>query len=274
MVSPLQFEERCRYVYDGTFEGWLTAVDLASCQPERVQDIVTSDAQPDLFSTTIEIQTDWKKAEDIFQNFRRSYSEEVILDILYAFLSESEGIELALFRFVLGLWAHGEQTAENFADEAVLTVKRTRERVAHEILRFHGFVRFRRLKNGIYYAPIIPEANIVQFLAPHFSERFADQSWVIHDTRRNTGLYYNGFTCRYLYSMAIPRETVEACKGQAGTDFEAVFSDNEKDIQSLWDQYFQSIVIKERINPRLQRQRMPVRYWSYLVERPRYKFRD
>ncbi len=36
--------------------------------------------------------------------------------------------------------------------------------------------------------------------------------------------------------------------------------------QSLWRTYFKSTAIMERLNPRKQRQDMPVRYWKYLTE--------
>lgn len=261
-------ESQLRYIYDGTFEGFLTAVNVGRRQPARVHGIGTDEEQPDLFSETIEIETDAEKAEQIFEYLRKNYGEEVVLDILYAFLSEVKGIELNLFRFILDLWRFGERASENYANDDVVTVKRTRERVAHEILRFQGFVRFRRLKNGVYYAPISPDANIVQFLAPHFSVRFADQSWVIHDTRRHVGLYYDGRQCRYLYSIEMSSGSLSACQDQNSHDFTAIFSENEGDIQRLWQQYFEAIAIKERINPRLQRQRLPLRYWQNLTEKP------
>lgn len=255
------------YIYDGTFEGWLTAVAAAKAHSDRVQEIAPEDAQQDLFSEKILVETDPEKAERVFQHLRGNYSEDTVINILYGFLSETPGIEFQLFRYLLRLWQHGDRGVENFADESVAAVQRARDRVAHEILRFQGFVRFRRLKSGVYYAPIAPDANILQFLAPHFSDRFSDQSWVIHDTRRNTGLYYDGNRCRFLYKMEMPRETVDACRRDA-INVQDILESGEKDLQALWDQYFRAVAIEARINPRLQRQRIPVRYWGYLVEKP------
>lgn len=254
------------YIYDGTFEGWLTAVASAKAHPDQVQGIVPEDAQQDLFSEKILMETDPERAERVFQHLRGNYSEEAVVDVMYAFLSETDGIELPLFRYLLRLWRYGEPAAYNFADESVATVQLARDRVAHEILRFQGFVRFRRLKSGVYYAPIAPDANIVQFLAPHFAERFSDQSWVIHDTRRNIGLYYDGSRCRFLDRMDVPRDTVDACRHGAANILD-ILDGGEGDLQELWNSYFRAVAIEERINPRLQRQRMPVRYWGYLVEK-------
>ena len=46
----------------------------------------------------------------------------------------------------------------------------------------------------------------------------------------------------------------------------SVYDEAEMDYQKIWDQYFQHIAIPERLNKRQQRQRMPERYWKYLVE--------
>ena len=37
--------------------------------------------------------------------------------------------------------------------------------------------------------------------------------------------------------------------------------------QKLWRTYFKAIAIKERSNPRKQRQDMPVRFWKYMTEK-------
>lgn len=259
-------EPQILYIYDGSFEGWLTTVGMAKSHPGKVQNIVADDVQQDLFSEKIFIETDDERAERIFKYLCQKYSEDVVMDVLYGFLSEAEGIELHLFRYLLQLWTRGERAVQNFADESVAAVRRTREQVAHEILRFQGFVRFRQLKNGVYYAPISPDANIIQMLAPHFSARFSDQSWVIHDTKRNTGLYYDGSQCRYLCNVEISPGTVAACR-EGATNFMDILASGEGDLQKLWKEYHRAVAIEERVNPRSQRQRMPVRYWRYLVEK-------
>lgn len=267
-------ESKRRYIYDGTFEGWLTSALLARVHAQNVEEITAEDTQPDLFSETIRVETDGCRAEKLFAYLKKRYSEDIVEDIVYGYLSGQRGIEMALFRYLLLLLSGGEKAVGNYTDESVAKVKRVRDQVAHEILRFQGFVRFRRLQNNVYYAPIKPVANIVQFLAPHFTERFADQSWVIHDTTRNVGLFYDGRVCRYLDGVNVSQAIIVACHGQVHEDSASYFAEGEMDFQSLWNQYVNAAAIKERINPRLQRQRMPVRYWGYLVEQPQQRIKD
>ncbi|HHY78438.1 MAG TPA: DUF4130 domain-containing protein, partial [Clostridiales bacterium] len=45
-----------------------------------------------------------------------------------------------------------------------------------------------------------------------------------------------------------------------------IFHEKEMFYQELWKRYFESITIKNRLNPKLQANFMPKRYWKYLVE--------
>ena len=44
-------------------------------------------------------------------------------------------------------------------------------------------------------------------------------------------------------------------------------AEDGKLFQRLWKGYFDAMTIRERINPRLQRQMMPKRYWRFLTEK-------
>ncbi|MEN6596618.1 MAG: DUF4130 domain-containing protein [Proteiniphilum sp.] len=49
--------------------------------------------------------------------------------------------------------------------------------------------------------------------------------------------------------------------------FSLMMAADEEMFQELWKGYFKAMTIKERINPRLQRQHMPKRFWKYLTEK-------
>ena len=48
---------------------------------------------------------------------------------------------------------------------------------------------------------------------------------------------------------------------------EELMDENEKLFQQMWKEYFKTIAIKERINPKLHRQHLPVRFWKYMTEK-------
>lgn len=259
------------YHYDGTFEGLLTVLATAIAQADEVADITALDNwQPDLFTELRHLDADSRKADRFFTDMNIRFSKPVVLDIGNCFLSEESGIEKVLLDFIRLLLAHGEGFTHNPANPTVMRVRKTSDKVSYEILRMQGFVRFRKLSSQYYYAAIEPDHNIVQFLAPHFTARFADQQWLIHDVKRQSGICYDGKRCVFIPQIQINPEIIAA--SQSGAGFGAarnLFAAEEDLYQQLWNRYFREIAIPERVNPKLQRKNMPVRYWRYLVEQVR-----
>lgn len=254
------------YIYDGTFEGFLTVIDILWTIDD--QNILISNArnyQPNLFDDPVLITTDSARAGDQMEVLRK-YPREVFEDISYCLISEEPGIELTILEYLKRLAgcspADINRLRENFADNTIKKIRDLARKVSYEITRFHGFVRFRQLLNGVYYATIAPDYNIVQFLAPHFTARFADQNWLIHDLKRHTGIYYetNRNRCVYL-------SLLEANLNLDSQISNIVYNQQDNLFQELWNVYFHEIAITERINKKLQRQRIPKRYWKNLVER-------
>ncbi|HYH04120.1 MAG TPA: TIGR03915 family putative DNA repair protein [Bacillota bacterium] len=258
------------YHYDGTFEGLLTVMATAMAQNDEVNEITAQDDwQPDLFTELRHLETNPTTAEEFFTKCKKQFSKPVVLDIGKCFLSEESGIEKVLLDFIRLLFAYGEPIACNLANPTVMRVRKTSDQVSYEILRMQGFVRFRKLPNQYYYAAIEPDHNIVQFLAPHFTARFADQLWLIHDVKRQSGICYNRERCLFIPQVAINPDIISASRSNSFGEAHNLFAAEEYGYQQLWNQYFQEIAILERINPKLQRKNMPARYWSYLVEQVR-----
>jgi probable DNA metabolism protein len=254
------------YTYDGTFEGLLTVIAGVNDCHGDVCDISAAEIQPDLFTEIQEVTTDHAVASRFLESIAQRISRSVLLDIGYCFLSEEPGIEKVIFEYLRLLFAQGERVTRNFANSSVFKIQRTCEKVTHEMERMNGFIRFRKLSQGIYYAPIAPDHNVIQLIAPHFKARFSDQLWLIHDTTRNTGIYYDGQQCRFIPWIEMSDEIIAASTPFVAREELAVYDQRELDYQKIWNQYFQNIAIPERQNKRQQRQRMPERYWRYLVE--------
>lgn len=264
------------YIYDGTFEGLLTVIAGSIHSTEEINCISSrGEYQPDLFAEIKFVPTDPILADSFFRRLSSAFSKEILLDIAFCYLSEEHGLGKVIAEYIRLLFAEGKDEV-NFLNDTVFKIKRIRDKVAREIHRLHGFIRFRKLAGGIYYAPVEPDYNVIQFLAPHFTARFADQKWLIHDLKRKTGIYYNGSRCIFLPGVEIAPEILtnlcadlqafESVTTRAHAVLSKILENDELAFQALWDQYFKQIAIAERRNKRLQKQRMPVRYWKYLVE--------
>ncbi len=256
------------YLYDGSFPGLLTAVYQTLAEKNTDWNICrASEFQPDLFSQTqiVVINNDW--VGKLVASLACKLSKPALLDIYYCFLSEERGIEKLISVFISKATQYpGTQFEKNCGDKTVLEIQKISSRVSYEIHRFQGFVRFRQMKDGIYYAPVEPNYNIISLLAPHFTARFADQQWLIHDLRRGKGIFYDGDKCSPVRLSEIQPEALRRCPPVLSGMENSVFAAAEPELQHLWNDYFQAVAIPERHNKKLQRQHMPSRYWKHLVE--------
>jgi len=241
------------YIYDGSFDGLLTAIYEAYYRKEKPQRILfEEDYQENLLVDKIYINTDIEKAEKVYNSIKTKISNRALKNVFYTYLSEGEDIGTWIYQYLKLGWKIGKNVDYNMADERVLNIYKARRSVDREVHLLLGLIRFRRLEEKIYYAPFEPKFNVVGLVAPHFVERLSDQSWLIHDVKRGIGAVYNG---------------EEWIIRDIDIDKELKYGEDELAYQRLWKEYFKSIAIKNRINPRLQKRNMPMRYWRYLVEK-------
>jgi probable DNA metabolism protein len=143
----------------------------------------------------------------------------------------------------------------------VLRVNEIARKVNGEAEKIRQFVRFQKTKDEIFFALISSKYNVLSLVAPHFRSRYPDQCWIIYDTVRNFGLYYDTHS---LQEVTFSPEDLKSFKLKKLENEK--LSETEIYYQNLWKEYFETIAIKERFNPKLQRQHMPKRFWKYLTE--------
>ena len=239
-----------RYIYDGSFDGFLSVI--YHCYYEQVPESIERDSVYD-FDILYEdkfIETDIMKSCKVCDAITQKISEDALIHLYQGFLSEVQGIELKLFKYVKLGFKLGSKVNDLLTDETVREVQKYSSKVAYEAHRFLGLVRFQEFK-GILYAAIEPSYNILELLGNHFKARLSNEKWIIHDIKRKTGIVYenNQWVLRDLKFQKLE-----------STEKEELF------YQNLWKTFHNSITIKERTNERLQIQHMPKRYWDNLIE--------
>ena len=256
---PTKINKETTLIYDGSFNGFLTAVFIAFEERLEVVDIQkNSKVQNGLFSETETIFTHLEKAKRVWNGVRKK-SYNAITTIYFAFLSETEGIELMLYRYIQKLMVQkGKQ--KDFSDDIVLFISQLARKVSREKHRMEAFVRFQLTKDGIYFSNIEPDFDVLPLISKHFRNRYADQQWLIYDVKRSYGIYYDleGVELVLLNLSEIYHNRTKQA---------AVFTDGEYEYQDLWNSYFKSTNIKSRINKKLHTQHVPKRYWKYLSEK-------
>ncbi len=251
------------FVYDGTPVGLANAVAAAldpggDAAARAGTTIVAADVfRPNLFDEARRVETDYPAALAFWRDLAARLPADLWTEVFTCFFAGEPGIEDPLLRYLRLLLSTGGRAAADWTDETVRFIRRLSGRISHEVHRLHGFIRFERLPNGLYYSRVTPDHPILPLLAPHFAARFADQQWLIHDLKRNTGVYYDGGHWYFLPEVAFPTAPDQTL---------AAMDPLEHLCQEIWREYYKTIAIKERSNPRRQKQRLPVRYWGNMTE--------
>jgi len=150
----------------------------------------------------------------------------------------------------------------DYRNESILRMKEIHRMVNREVHRMHAFVRFQKTADAIYAATINPDFDVMPFIGTHFEKRYADQQWLIYDTRRNYGLFYD------LKGIRTVMLDSPLWVGNKQIDHNILSSD-ESLFKNAWAKYFHATCIQERRNMRLHLQHVPHRYWTYLPEKKR-----
>jgi probable DNA metabolism protein len=249
------------FLYDETFDGLLTCVFEAFSRKEFPENIFGESKQLPLFTESFRVITDDAKADRVLKALRKKISPSALDMLFISYLSELDGIEIRLFHYIQKALLAEKSIETNFADADVLELSKIYKKVRREEERIRQFVRFQKTADGLFFAVMDPAYNVLPLTARFFKTRYADQPWIVYDTKRNYGLYYDLKTVETVHFDQLPiapetgRLTNEKLDG-----YETAFQD-------LWKDYLKAITIRERLNLKLQRQHMPKRFWKYLTEK-------
>ncbi len=248
-------------VYDGTYEGLLTAIfEIYEYKLEEVSFSKGETFNSSMFTIPHFVNTIDSKAQRVLKGLQERISQDGILSLYKTFLSEIDKVEDTLWHYVQYAFASRQNIENDFSHNAVLFVTQIARKVFRETHRMEAFVRFQLTKDGLYYAVVEPDCNVLPLIIKHFQSRYADQRWLIYDAKRKYGIYYDLDTVSTVeLSFNLNVHSVKSIA--------EIRDDKEELFQILWQRYFNSTNIKARKNMRLHLQHMPKRYWKYLTEK-------
>lgn len=252
------------FIYDTTFEGLLTAVFDAYFR-KTFPDALLPEGEPLplFYDEILTVVTDEEKAGRVWRGLQKKLSASALSCLTQSWLSELPEVGMILFRYIRKAIDAPTSIEVNFGDPDVLELAKIWKRVDWERLRLLQFVRFQKAADGTFFAAYEPQYNALPLVIEHFKDRFADQKWLLYDMKRRYGYYYDLQT---VTEVTFDDERMESHL-LTGMLNESLMDKDEKLFQQLWKTYFNSIAIKERLNPRKHKQDMPVRYWKYLTEK-------
>ncbi|TWR31476.1 DNA metabolism protein [Mucilaginibacter pallidiroseus] len=247
-------------LYDGTFEGLLTAVfEIYEHKLGKVNLLRKEHYTETMFDAVMDVVSDEARATRVLGGLKKKLSGMGVQRLYAAHLSGMDREENNYIGFIRYVFDSSENVEEDYGNRYVMRVSEIVRMVRREKHRMEAFIRFQKLQDGTYYSVIEPDFNVLPLLMKHFRNRYADQKWIIYDIRRKYGMYYNLHDVEYI--------NIDFAETNKASDIDGVLSEDEGLYQHLWKNYFKSVNIQSRKNTKLHVRHIPKRYWKHLTEK-------
>lgn len=245
------------YIFDGSFEGLLTAIfEWFERKPGEITLQTKIMYQPDAFATSLMIQNNRQNADRVWKGIQKRLDKQWLRKLYCAYLSELPEAYSHIFQLLCYIFQSKPGVEKNYGNPHIIAVAKYAKSVEREKHRMEAFIRFKETKDRIFYCSIDPDFNVLPLIVKHFKDRYADQQWMIYDLNRKYGLYYNLITVEEI-SMDFNKSDISP----------ALMDPKEELYATLWKDYFKSTTIVSRKNTKLHVQHVPKRYWRYLTEK-------
>ncbi len=209
----------------------------------------------ELFSEYLMVDTEPLLAEKVSKAIKEKLSSEVFEMVCRVALSDFEGKADLIYRFLILGFATGNSILEHMSDVVVNQMFRINKNVSNEAHHLLGFIRFSEQKNGLLISMIHPKNNVLTLVTPHFADRLPNEKFMIYDENRKLATFH------------IPGNSwVIAQVPELDQKIMEEVPDYEDEYRALWKTFFDHIAIKERTNPKLQRNNLPLRFRNDITE--------
>lgn len=230
-----------------------------TCSHEDIHIVCHEPDNYQLFYEYIRVETSAEKADKVARTIQRRLGSEFYDIILNAILSivpakenDLDKADAIYHTLVLGLnTAAGARAIHDLSNPYVhrlFTLSRATANEAHHLL---GFLRFSELENGVLFSTIHPKNNALPILAEHFTDRLPQENFMIYDENRQlAAVHAAGKNFMLVDASGIDQDLFKRT------------SEKEAAYQKLWLTFFDQIAIQARVNPKLQAQNIPKRFWE------------
>lgn len=241
------------YLYDGSFDGYLTTIFYAYGEKDEVAIYKEASYSPSLLATAKFIPVEQDKVERVYDSVLKKLSYDTLDNLYRLHLSSEINADSLGLAYLKLCYRYGDNINLAKNNDVIKEVDLINKRIWTEVHRYYGFVRFKEISPMVFYAAIEPDHNILPLIMGHFKRRFSDQHFIIHDLKRHNAIVYDTETIRIQYLSLEESRDLE--KANIKDPFEMYFKT-----------YYTATTIKERLNPRQQNAYMPKRYYKHLVE--------
>ncbi len=250
------------YLCDNSIDGIFTAIYLAwSSRNGHSNNKIEEKSEGskysniELFSEYITVDTDMTLATKVAASIKSKISEEAYEMVCRVALSDYLGKADLIYRFLILGFSIGSNILEHLSNQIVNKIFKVNQYVSREAYHFIEFIRFSEQENGLLIAVIHPNNHVLTLITPHFADRFPQERFLIYDANRKIATFH--IPGKSWIIAEVPEINQEELNQ---------ISLIEDEYRDLWKIFFHNIAIKERINPNLQRNNLPIRFRRDLTE--------
>jgi len=238
------------WLYDGSLKGLYCCIYESVYSGKLPIDIQPAHAAAPSLLAQRYIETDAERAARVRQGIGRKISPAALSLVETVFLSCLAQKEIITLRFLLLGFAHGGSTLSALQNPTVRAMQKAERHLLGEAHLLTGFIRFSD-HGGNLVASIRPKNFVLPFLADHFIDRLGRETFMIYDKTHRAALIHEKGR-----SQIVEMESL--------TEFET--SEEELYYQALWKQFYKTLSIEARYNPKCRMTHMPKRYWAEMTE--------
>ncbi|MCL2368692.1 MAG: TIGR03915 family putative DNA repair protein [Oscillospiraceae bacterium] len=238
------------YLYDGSFAGLLCCVYESYYEKELPALIFRYEEPQETLFPVKEIVTDQGAMEKVERSIAKSISKEALRLVRLCYLSQMENKEITILHFLRMGYKIGPRVTNMLAHDVVGAITKSAQNVQGESHFYKEFLRFSEY-NGALVAIIEPKNFVLPMISAHYCDRFPSEQLLIYDKSHKYALLYQGGRPELvqLDHLELPEADAE-----------------ERQYRALWKQFYNTIAIEGRINPKRRMGHMPKRYWAQLTE--------
>lgn len=238
------------YFYDGSFDGFLCCIFDCYDRREDPTLILPWDSEQGVLFESRTVDTSKGKAGRVLRSIPQKIGPEALELLHLGFLSDLPDKELLLLRFVRQGLTQGPLVLKRLTQEPLCTLQRAALAVKHEAHLFTGFVRFTD-HQGSLASVITPKNNVLPVMADHFCSRFSGERFLIYDKTHKLALVHEPE-----HTEILPLDLVQLPSPD----------EEERRVRALWRQFYKTIAIESRRNPRCRMNHMPKHFWQDMTE--------
>ena len=211
--------------------------------------------QYSLFDEYIHVEADADKAAKVTDAINTRISPFYYWNLCYISMSAQEDVLDIIYRMLLLGFHYGPSAVDMYQYKETLRFFDIKRSYSNEVHSFREFLRFHELPGGIYVAHIEPKSRVVWPLGNMFADRMPSEHFMIVDDVHLEAVVHPRDSECYIRRLTVS----ELCKLLESERVDDEYTD-------LWKVFFDSIAIKERYNPRCQRNLFPIWFRKHVTE--------